>query len=81
MKRAIIRVMRPAGRPRWCVCIGVLELPHKTQADALREAITMAYRHIFCPARLAQVVLHGKDGRIRWERTFPRSSDPRRSEG
>lgn len=55
--RAIIRVLRPAGRPRWCVCIGVLELPHKTQADALREAVTMAYRHIFCPGRLAQVVL------------------------
>ena len=79
--RAIIRVIRPTGRDRWCVCIGVLELPHKTQRDALREAVTMAYRHIFCAGRLSQVVLHGKDGRIRWERTYPRSSDPKRSKG
>lgn len=30
---------------------------------------------------LAQVVVHRKDGTIQEERTYPRSSDPRRSKG
>lgn len=28
-----------------------------------------------------QLFIHGKDGRIQEERTYPRSSDPRRSRG
>ena len=29
----------------------------------------------------SQLVSFGKDGRIQWERTYPRSSDPRRHKG
>ncbi|MBV6640907.1 MAG: DUF2188 domain-containing protein [Cyclobacteriaceae bacterium] len=29
----------------------------------------------------SQVIIHGRDGRIQEERTYPRSSDPRRTKG
>jgi hypothetical protein len=31
--------------------------------------------------RPSQVIVHGKSGRIQFERTYPRSSDPKRSKG
>jgi hypothetical protein len=46
------------------------------QCDAVAAA-----RSCVDDQRLAQLVLHGKNGRIRWERTYPRWSDPERHVG
>lgn len=46
-----------------------------TKAEALRGG---ALERL---AKGATVVVHGKDGKIREERTFPRWRDPRRSPG
>ncbi len=51
---------------------------HETQAAAVREAVRSA-RIDRAERRMAQVVLRGKNGRIRWERTYGR--DPARTRG
>ena len=47
-----------------------------TKDAAVRAAVTKAKTK-----PLAQVRIHTKDGRIQSERTYPRSSDPRRTPG
>ena len=47
-----------------------------TKDRAVREAVDIAKSK-----PLSQVRIHNKDGRIQSERTYPRSSDPRRTPG
>jgi hypothetical protein len=49
----------------------------RTQADAIRATAAKAKR----AAEPVSVRIHGVDNRIREERTYPRSADPRRSRG
>lgn len=49
-----------------------------TQAEAVGDARRSA-RSDHAIGKLAQVVLHGKNGRIRWERTY--GKDPKRRKG
>lgn len=77
MKRIVYRIT-PAGKA-WRVRItGGDSWTVGKQADAVALAVTEA-RQIKARGLLAQVVLHGRDGRIRWERTYGR--DPRRHRG
>lgn len=76
MNRVVIRVQKRPGLPCWWVRVGGLEIPSARQDSAVRAAIALARKH--CDGGgLAQVVLHGKDGRIRWERSYP-DNTPRR---
>jgi hypothetical protein len=47
--------------------------------DAAVAYYAMQCRRILEAGGRAQLVLHGRDGRIRWERTY--AADPRRSKG
>jgi hypothetical protein len=55
-------------------------VPFFFKKAAIASAIWIAHRIAEAGGR-AQVVVHTRDGRIQWERTYPRSSDPRRSRG
>lgn len=80
MKRIIIRVQWDKRKKWWKVRgVGI-----STEYDFKHEAVARAVdcgRAIAAQGGLAQVVSHRKDGVIQWERTYPRSSDPRRSRG
>ncbi len=76
-KRVVIRVQKRPGLPYWWIRVGGLEIPSKRQDGAIRAAVALARRH-FDGGGLAQVVLHGRDGRIRWERTYPDSAPQHR---
>ncbi len=80
-KRIVYRVRfdRRSIRWRWEIRTpaGILAC-HETQAEAVREAIRTAHSDR-AEGRLAQVVLHGRNGRVRWERTYGR--DPARTRG
>lgn len=81
MKRTIIRVQWRKSERGWAVKEAssgkILAIP-LTQAAAVKRAVYEA-RVRLLDGLLSQVMLHGKDGRIRWERTYGR--DPRRSPG
>jgi hypothetical protein len=79
MKRLIYRVQWNRQIGMWRVYIG-RDHYHSTllQREAIEEAVGAA-RVQWNTGRPTQVVLHGKNGRIRWERTYGR--DPRRSKG
>ena len=49
----------------------------RTQADAIRATAAKAKRD----PEPVSVRIHGRDNRIREERTYPRSADPRSSRG
>lgn len=70
MKRIVIRVQKRAGKPYWWILVGGLCLPSTRQDSAVRAAIALARKHVDGGGH-AQVVLHGRDGRIRWERSYP----------
>lgn len=70
MTRAVIRVQKRPGLLGWWVRVGGLDLLSGTQASATRRAINLAKEH-YAGGGKAQVVLHGADGQIRWERTYP----------
>ena len=78
MKRIVYRIKYRKTEPLFPWQNGATHTLHCTQADAVRYAIAHA-RADRSDGRLAQVVLHGKDGRIRWERTYGR--DPKRRKG
>ena len=86
MKRTIFRItpLKPSLAPGlpWRVSWGPLRAGKKhhfwTQAAAIEYA-TVAARLTQGAGELAQVVLHGRDGRIRGERTY--GADPKRSKG
>lgn len=87
-KRVVYRI--GPGRPYGGWAIRIFGLPNsrgsrgplrhwrKTQAEAIAFA-TGGARLTLNAGELAQVVLHGRDGRIRWERTY--GADPKRSKG
>lgn len=77
MKRVVIRVQTRAGLPGWWVRVGGLELQSPAQRSAVELAVSLARDHFRSGGR-AQVVLHGRDGRIRWERTYPDLTPRRR---
>ncbi len=78
-KRIVYRVQRNASWGVWEINTAAGWLAsYDTQAEAVREAIRTAHSDR-AEGRLAQVVLHGRDGRIRWERTYGR--DPARTRG
>ena len=80
-KRAVYHVT-PAGErgksSRWQVEHGEGRSrerePHRTQKEAISAARTQARKH-----EPAQVIVHGRDGRIRTEYTY--GNDPRRTPG
>lgn len=76
-KRTVIRVRWRDGA--WCARLGPEEVCFATQPAAVKWAVREARALWFDCGKLAQVVLHGKHGRIRWERTYGR--DPRRTPG
>jgi hypothetical protein len=55
--------------------IGRASVLADTEQEAVQLTIAIARK------RKAQVIVHGRDGGIREERTYPRSTDPRRHEG
>ncbi|HNB43678.1 MAG TPA: DUF2188 domain-containing protein [Burkholderiaceae bacterium] len=62
----------------WAVEHGQLRVKLPRQPAAVNFARFLAGEQR-ASGGLAQIVLHGKDGRIRWERTY--GSDPRRARG
>lgn len=81
MRRITLRVQK-FGDAWYVTGIGV---PQRLRwQDRKREAVDVAVlvaRLAEARGKLAQVVIHTADGRIQEERTYPRSSDPRRSRG
>ena len=78
--RVIIRVIRQRGAKAWRLKVGGLSLPAPTQEAAIGRARCLAHEHANGGGHV-EVVIHGRDGRIRYRDTYPRSSDPRRSKG
>lgn len=79
MKRIVYRIQWHAKRGVWTIKRRGVEQMH---TDWQRQAVSVAVlwaRRDWLDREPAQVVLHGKDGRIRWERTY--GSDPRCSKG
>lgn len=85
MKRIIIRVQWVKLWQLWRIALKGAKHPGTNtlkcrKQDAIAEAISLAW-YFDGYGRDSQVVSHRKDGVIQWERTYPRSSDPRRSKG
>ena len=79
MKRAVFRVQY---RPNlgWCVMFErTIDSSFGLQCRAIRHAVFWARQAWKVRGQVAQVVLHGRDGRIRWERTY--GADPKRRPG
>lgn len=81
MKRNVYRVQHKGRLAGWCVLLGrtVLCAGYPSQREAVREAASTARSDWIIYGKPAQLVLHGRDGRIRWERTYGR--DLRRTRG
>lgn len=80
-KRTVFRVEFDAPRKAWVFTVGRMVITQdRTQRLVLGDAVNFA-ECLHDLGRLAQIVVHGKDGRIKLERTYPRSSDPRRTKG
>lgn len=80
MKRTLLEVT-PAGASGWKVTRSGRKVSGASRkADAQRAAVQLA--HVLANAgRLVSLKIKGRDGRIQEERTYPRSSDPRRTRG
>ena len=79
MKRIVFRVQFKPNRG-WCVVLKRrIEASFARQRHAVSHATFEANQFWRVLNHPAQVVLHGKDGRIRWERTYGR--DPKRRKG
>jgi hypothetical protein len=83
MKRIVYRI-RPyphfvrGEKPLWLLTYAEVKRIFDTQKEAIEIAVLSA-RTVWAGGRRAQVVLHGKSGRVRWERSYGR--DPRRTRG
>jgi len=53
---------------------------HDTQAEAIVTAVLLGKAQV-ADGRTASLKIKRPDGRVREERTYPRSSDPRRTKG
>lgn len=81
-KRTVFRVQWDKPRKKWVVTVGGMVLGQlATQKDAAESAARVAESLTTRCIRFAQVVVHNKAGRIAFERTYPRSSDPKRTKG
>jgi hypothetical protein len=84
MKRIVYRVKprRANDGQKWAVtwtdCRGAVRL-FVRQSDAVAFAVFEANAYWRNLNRPAQVVLHGRDGQFKWERTYGR--DPKRRKG
>jgi hypothetical protein len=79
-KRIVMRVRRTRDHVEWCL-VGVPATPplrFKTQAQAIQVGSAKGRKYLSW-GRLAQLVVHGQDGRIRFERTY--GADPVRFKG
>lgn len=86
MKRQILRItfdktFALGFEPRWKITFpdGGYE-HHATKAVAVAAARAHCH-YLASKEEPVQLVVHGKDGRIQFENTYPRSSDPRRHRG
>lgn len=85
--RNVYRVQHKGWLAGWCVLKArprrdgntLLCAGYPTQREAVREAVSTARSDWLMHARPAQVILHGRNGRIQWERTYGR--DPKRRKG
>lgn len=77
MKRKVYRIM-PCHRSLGWKVLGDNGRGWALQADAVGYYAGVC-RRLKAAGKLAQLVLHGRDGRIRWERTY--GADPKRSRG
>jgi hypothetical protein len=80
MKRIIIRVQWSKADNGWRINGKWSPMSLRTKVEAIRKAVEFAWFFV-ARNKTAQVFSHRKDGVIQWERTYPRSSDPRRSKG
>lgn len=78
-KRIVVRVRWDKARGLWVALLGPEEVGFATQAEAVDWACKAAYEMWRTGGKLSQVVLHGRNGRIRWERTY--GKDPARYPG
>jgi hypothetical protein len=76
MKRIIFRIQHKSRF--WEIKSAGYANAFERQIDAVRHAVLYC-RNLLDNGQTSQLVLHGKDGRIRWERTY--GKDPRRSRG
>lgn len=79
MKRSVYRITLAEGN-RWILTGGAIPRVIRLQRTAIAKGVQVC-RFIAKRGGLSQLVLHGRNGRIRWERTYPRKSDPRRTKG
>lgn len=78
-RRIAVRWLR--DREVWIVNDGTFDPPLiRRKADAIRDAIARARAWAESGGSVS-LRIYGKNGRIQEERTYPRSSDPRRSKG
>jgi hypothetical protein len=79
MNRIRLEVLKVKGI--WRVTrSGALEMAFLTQAQAIKGAVTLI-RELIEIGRTVTLKIKRPNGQIREERTYPRSSDPRRSKG
>ena len=78
-KRYVARVEYLAAKHVWVVVTGHGRERFVTQKSAISYAVDLCRQTWHDDGRPAQLVLHGKNGRIRWERTY--GHDPRRFKG
>lgn len=78
MKRVVFHVAQRRGSPGWWIVVDAgLTLRAPLQDQAVKRAVSLAREHEAAGGH-AQVVLHGRNGRIRWERTYPDTTPRRR---
>lgn len=81
MKRIRMEVCPSPGASPWKVTIkGSCEYVALTQASALETALGHIYEGVAL-GKLFTLKIKRRDGTIREERTYPQSSDPKRSKG
>lgn len=83
MKRIRLEVCPQPTRTRrqWKVTkAGAIHAQHNRQRDAIGTAVLLA-RQLAAAGEIVTLKIKGRHGRIREERTYPRSSDPRRTKG
>lgn len=75
-------VVGPAGqRGGWKLTKGGRRVTgHLRKSDTVRDAVVLAKALVVQGGKVS-LRIKGRDGRIQEERTYPRSSDPRRTKG
>lgn len=83
MKRVLLEVCPQAvgGRPAWKVTQNSFRVfEHNTQLEAIHAA-RLIVDTLLMLSKTVTLKIKRRDGTIRDERTYPRSSDPRRTKG